>query len=64
VASQPRPLANQAACAAARASAKSTDIAARAPEQAAGAACRTAVEANRMTFWNTISARLRRAGGA
>jgi hypothetical protein len=52
----PMPVTNQSACAAARATAKSTIAAARMTEHTAATAYRTAIEANRTTFWNTIGA--------
>ena len=52
----PKPVTNQSACAAARATAKSTIATARSTEQAAVTAYHTAIEANRTTFWSTISA--------
>ena len=54
VAACPRPVANAAACRAARATAISVDRTARATEVAAGMAFHAAVEANRNTFWTTI----------
>jgi hypothetical protein len=52
----PIPVSDHAACASARATAKSTDMAARTTAQGAATAYHGAVEANRMTFWSTISA--------
>jgi hypothetical protein len=52
----PTPVTNQSACSAARATAKSTIAGARMTEQTAATTYRTAIEANRTTFWNTISA--------
>ena len=49
-----RPVANRAACHAARASALSVDRAARTTEIAAVARFHASVEANRNTFWTTI----------
>jgi hypothetical protein len=50
-----KPVTNPTTCATVRASAKSTDLAARSLEQTAVVGYHTAVEANRMTFWHTIS---------
>jgi hypothetical protein len=52
----PKPVTNQTACSDARATAKSTIAAAKMTEQTAVTAYHTAIEANRTTFWNTISA--------
>jgi hypothetical protein len=52
----PKPVTNPSACKTARATAKSTIAAARTTEQTAVTAYHTAIEANRVTFWNTISA--------
>ncbi len=51
---RPVPASEKAACAAARATAHTTDTTARSTEQAAVTAFHTAIEANRTTFWSTI----------
>jgi hypothetical protein len=51
-----KPVTNQTACAGARATAKSTDTAARSTNRAAVVAYHGAIEGNRMTFWSAISA--------
>jgi hypothetical protein len=52
---RPVPTSEKAACQAARATAHTTDATARSTEQAAVTAFHTAIEANRTTFWSTIS---------
>jgi hypothetical protein len=52
----PKSVGTRTACATARATATSTDMAARTTEQAAVAAYHTGIDANRMTFWSTGSA--------
>lgn len=52
----PKSVGTRTACATARATATSADMAARTTEQAAVAAYHTGIDANRMTFWSTISA--------
>jgi hypothetical protein len=51
-----KPVSNHAACAGARAGARSTDTAARTTEKTAEAAFHGAVAANGKAFWNTVSA--------
>ena len=52
---RPVPAGEKAACQAARATAHTTDTAARNTRQTAVTAFHTAIEANRTTFWSTIS---------
>jgi hypothetical protein len=51
-----KPVTNKAACEGARATQTSTDGTARTTLQTARTAYHTAIEANRVSFWNTISA--------